>query len=90
MQQATGIATWSALSAGGIKSLTIPAEVRRITTFADGDQVGIAAAEHAARRFHGEGHKVLIATAPAGRDFNDILCADNFSTLATLAEVESS
>ena len=89
VQQATGIATWSALSAGCIKSLTIPTEVRRITIFADGDQVGIAAAEYAARRFHAEGRKVRITAAPAGRDFNDILCADNFSTLATLAGVVS-
>ena len=87
VQQATGIATWSALSAGGIRSLTIPTEVRRITIFADGDPVGIAAAEHAARRFHSEGRKVLITAAPAGADFNDILCADNFSALATLAGV---
>ena len=75
IMQATGVPTWAALSAGGIKSLILPplplATVVTIT--ADHDAVGLRAAHDAAERWTLEGRRVRIALPPEGQDFNDLL-----------------
>ncbi len=75
VMQVTGVPTWAALSAGGIKLLILPplplASV--ITITADNDPTGLAAARDAAERWTREGRRVRIALPPEGRDFNDLL-----------------
>lgn len=71
--QATKTSGWSAISAVGMRSLLLPAEVRSVILLVDGDQAGLAAASSAARRWRGEGRRVRLAKAPPGRDFNDLL-----------------
>lgn len=68
----TGTPTWAALSAGGIKQLLLPDEVRHVVIAADPDPVGIMAARAAARRWLAEGRRVSIARPPLGLDFNDM------------------
>ncbi len=73
---ATGLPTWAALSAPGIASLILPPRpaAADVLIFADHDSAGIAAAEKAASRWHGEGRFVRIALPPKpGADFNDLL-----------------
>lgn len=73
--QATGIPTWAALSAGGIRNLILPPLplASMVTIAADNDPVGIRSAQAAAHQWREEGRKVKIATPPQGKDFNDIL-----------------
>jgi putative DNA primase/helicase len=70
--QATGIPTWAALSAGGIKKLLLPPDVREVLIAADADLAGISAARIAAQRWHAEGRKVRIVKPPERLDFNDL------------------
>jgi putative DNA primase/helicase len=70
--QATGMPTWAALSAGGIRALVLPENVLEVVIAADPDPVGIMAAHAAARRWISEGRRVSIVRPPLGRDFNDI------------------
>jgi putative DNA primase/helicase len=72
---ATGVATWAALSAGGIRWLDLPPLplAADVVICADHDPVGLAAAEYAAERWSLEGRTVRIATPPGpGQDFNDL------------------
>lgn len=71
--QLSSLATWAAGSAPDLKRLVLPPEVRLVVIAADGDQAGIAAARFAKARWVTEGRKVTIHTAPAGKDFNDLL-----------------
>jgi phage/plasmid primase-like uncharacterized protein len=71
--QATGRATWAALSTSGLRALELPACVREVVLLADGDEPGETAAQAAAVRWTLEGRKVRIARAPRGFDFNDML-----------------
>src|SRR5262249_42013239 len=71
--QASGHATWAALSTSGLRALELPCEVREIIVLADGDNAGEAAAHDAALRWTREGRRVRIARAPRGADFNDML-----------------
>jgi hypothetical protein len=75
VQAATGLPTWAALSAGGIRALILPALplAAAVIIAADPDPVGTAAATDAAARWINEGRRVRIAMPPAGCDFNDIL-----------------
>lgn len=78
VQQATGIPTWAALSAGGIESLLLPPLplASDIIIAADHDENGVGqrAAEHAAQRWVAEERRVRIALPPrVGQDFNDVL-----------------
>jgi phage/plasmid primase-like uncharacterized protein len=75
VQQATGIPTWAALSAGGIERLELPTLplAAEVVIAADADEDGLRAANQAARRWLREGRSVRIATPPVGRDFNDLL-----------------
>jgi putative DNA primase/helicase len=71
--QASGRATWAALSTSGLRALDLPREVRDVIVLADGDDPGEAAARDCAWRWKGEGRRVRIARAPQGMDFNDVL-----------------
>jgi putative DNA primase/helicase len=71
-QQATGIPTWAALSAGGMKRLVLPLEAREVLIAADADEVGLQAATEAAARWHAEGRRVRIVKPPEGLDFNEL------------------
>ena len=71
--QATGIPTWSALSAGGIRSLILPPSVHEVIIAADNDPTGLANAYAAARRWTTYGRKVRVVVPPTGRgDFSDM------------------
>ena len=72
-QQATGIATWAALSVPGVCSLVLPKEISAVVLGPDGDDPGDGAAVEAAKRFVREGRKVRIARPPRGMDWNDVL-----------------
>ena len=71
--QASGIPTWSAGSAGGLRSVNLPPEVSHVVIAADGDERGEAAAFFAANRFRKQGRTAEVYRAPAGKDFNDLL-----------------
>jgi hypothetical protein len=71
--QATGLASWSALSASGLRSLRLPASIREVIVLADADPSGEKAARAAAERWAREGRRVRIARPPRGLDFNDVL-----------------
>lgn len=75
VHQATGIPTWAALSAGGMKALILPPlhKVQRVIICADRDRVGIAAAKTAAERWALEGRSIGIAYPSGQGDFNDML-----------------
>jgi hypothetical protein len=73
VQQATGIPTLAALSAAGMKALLLPASVRDVFIAADPDDVGMDAAQTAARRWHAEGRIVRIVRPPGELDFNDLV-----------------
>jgi hypothetical protein len=67
---------WSAVSAGGLKTLLLPPDVRRVLLCADHDEsgVGLRNAVAARARLQGEGRQVRIVMPPAvGADFNDVL-----------------
>jgi phage/plasmid primase-like uncharacterized protein len=72
VQQATGIRTIAALSAGGVQALLLPDCVREVFIAADHDDVGLKGAYSAARRWHAEGRIVRIVKPPEGVDFNDL------------------
>jgi putative DNA primase/helicase len=75
-QLMTGIPTWAALSAGGIRTLILPPlpAAQFVTIAADADKPGIRAAEFAAERWRAEGREVRIMVPPRpGLDFNDLL-----------------
>jgi len=71
--QATGTPAWAALSASGLRTLELPAEIREVVVLADGDEPGEAAAVEVGRRWKREGRAVRIARPPSGMDFNDVL-----------------
>lgn len=73
--QATGRPGWAAGSAKDLAAVELPDAVRSIIILADGDDVGNAAANDAARRLIRESREVRIVRAPKGQDFNDILRA---------------
>jgi putative DNA primase/helicase len=67
---------WAALSAGGIKNLSLPPEAHRVVIAADNDANGIgwAGALAAARRWVFEGRQVRIDMPPiTGSDWNNVL-----------------
>jgi hypothetical protein len=64
---------WSALSANGVKSLELPKIADRLIIAADGDTVGVSAAEELGERAARLGWEVTLMKAPDGKDWNDIL-----------------
>jgi DNA primase len=71
--QATGNATWAALSTSGLRALDLPEDVRDVIVLADGDDAGETAARDCALRWTQGGRRVRIARPPQGMDFNDML-----------------
>jgi putative DNA primase/helicase len=74
--QACGLPGWAALSANGLRNLTLPPEAAMVLVCTDNDANGTGqrAASEAARRFLREGRRVRIATpVKSGTDFNDLL-----------------
>ena len=67
---------WSAVYAGGLRSLVLPPDVRRVIVAADNDVSGVGQrnALAARDRWTAEGREVRIVAPPvAGDDFNDVL-----------------
>jgi hypothetical protein len=71
--QLMGLPAWAALSAPGLRSLVLPADVKDVIVLADGDEAGEKAAQDCVRRWMAEGRSVRIDRAPRGMDFNDVL-----------------
>ncbi|SFJ75251.1 DUF7146 domain-containing protein [Celeribacter neptunius] len=67
---------WAALSASGIRGLSLPAKPHRLTIATDSDDngAGKAAGLALAERATSLGWTVSLLPAPDGRDWNDILC----------------
>jgi phage/plasmid primase-like uncharacterized protein len=73
---AAGYAAWSALSAGGIRSVVLPPIVKEVLIVGDHDLNGVGqrAARQAADRRLAEGRRVRLWVPPrAGEDLNNIL-----------------
>jgi hypothetical protein len=71
-----GLPCWSAVYAGGLCSLVLPPEVRRIVIAADNDASGVGQRNALAAydRWTAEGRSVRIVAPPVmGTDFNDLL-----------------
>jgi hypothetical protein len=71
-----GLPCWSAVYAGGLCSLVLPPEVRRIVIAADNDVSGVGQRNALAAydRWTAEGRSVRIVAPPVvGDDFNDVL-----------------
>jgi Toprim domain len=71
-----GLPCWSAVYAGGLCSLVLPPEVRRIVIAADNDESGVGQRNALAAydRWTAEGRSVRIMAPPVvGDDFNDVL-----------------
>lgn len=64
---------WAALSAGGMKALRLPQNSGTLILAADGDPVGLTAAQALAERAYGLGWQVSLLPAPTGCDWNDVL-----------------
>jgi hypothetical protein len=73
-----GLPCWSAVYAGGLCSLVLPSEMRRIVIAADNDASGVGQRNALAAydRWTAEGRSARIKTPPkTGDDFNDLLLA---------------
>jgi hypothetical protein len=66
-------AIWAALSASGLRGLTLPPRPDKLTIASDGDTAGSTAAHALAERAHALGWQVSLLPAPGGLDWNDIL-----------------
>lgn len=84
--QADRITVWAALSTIGLKEVVLPAEVREVVIYADGDEAGRAAAEALARRLLLSGLRVEIKVAPDGKDFNNLTPDEIRATAADVRE----
>jgi len=76
VMQVMGIGAWTPSSAGGLRAIELPPEVRHVIIAADGDKPGKDAACAARQRLVAEGRVVEIVHAPPGKDFNDVLMAE--------------
>ena len=76
--QLFGRVGWAAVYAGGLKTMELPPDVRRILIAADNDVSGVGQRNALAAydRWRADGRQVCIKTPPAiGTDFNDLLLA---------------
>lgn len=77
VMQATGIATWAALSLSNMENICLPDECEKVILCTDNDMKDDRAAEVAIQRAATahvvNGRKVEIARPPKGFDFNDML-----------------
>jgi Toprim domain len=71
--QLYGVPAWSAVSAYGLYTIELPADVRKITILVNNDDYGQGAAEKAAWRLLKLGLRVSLAHSEIGKDFNDQL-----------------
>lgn len=69
-------AIWAALSASGMRGLTLPPRPDKLTIAPDGDTAGSTAARALAERAHALGWQVSLLPAPDGLDWNDILTGE--------------
>jgi putative DNA primase/helicase len=83
--QATGHSAWAALSTAGLRSLSLPEQIRHVIVLADADEPGEAAARDCAWRWKLEGRRVHIARPPQGMDFNDVLLSRTLSAVEDAA-----
>lgn len=79
--QATGIPTWSTLSAGGMRHFAVPKDevIRKLIIFADNDASGVGqnAAYDLARRLLLEGYEAsVVLPANVDTDWNDVLVSE--------------
>jgi hypothetical protein len=74
-QQETGISTWVALSAPGLRVVALPPLPIAATVYivADNDDAGEAAAQSAASRFYRQGRAVKIVRPVGAKDLNDLI-----------------
>ena len=68
-----GFGYWAALSASGMGALMLPKTSGTLVIAADGDRIGLKAAEELANRASLAGWSVTIKAAPEGQDWNDVL-----------------
>lgn len=68
----TGKPTWSCLSTAGLEAFEIPPGVEDLTIAADGDEPGMKSARALAVRAQRQCN-VILAPAPDGQDWNDVL-----------------
>lgn len=67
---------WAALSTSGMRKLCLPTEPGKLVIAMDGDKPGREAGHALAHRANGLGWQVSLFSAPEGRDFNDVLTAE--------------
>ena len=66
-------AVWAALSASGMRGLSLPPQAGQLTIASDGDAAGREAASALAARVDALGWQVTLLPAPEGLDWNDVL-----------------
>lgn len=66
-------AVWAALSASGMRGLSLPPQAGQLTIASDGDAAGREAASALAARADALGWRVTLLPAPEGLDWNDVL-----------------
>ena len=66
-------AVWAALSASGMRGLSLPPHAGQLTIASDGDAAGREAASALAARADALGWRVTLLPAPEGLDWNDVL-----------------
>jgi Toprim domain len=89
VREATGLPTWSCISAGGLKKVVLPPAVKDVYIWADYDvstdgQPGASgqdAAMTAAERFHAEGRQVFVLLPESEGDFLDVLVREGPAAL---------
>ena len=64
---------WCALSAGNLDRLLLPPEVEEVVLIADGDLVGLTAAQRAAQCYGASRRRIRLVELPPGMDANDML-----------------
>lgn len=75
-QQLSGVPTWATLGGQRLRSITLPRDIREIHIFADNDEPGRVAAEHAAARYTRDGLTVRLRWPPEEfGDWNNYLMA---------------
>lgn len=82
--EATGSATWAAISAPGLAAIELPAEARAVAIWADRDVSGAGqrAADALAARLRREDRRVRILLPPdVGRDWLDVFVSDGPAAL---------
>lgn len=89
VHHATGLPTWSTVTAGGMQSLELPPDLRRLEIWADNDanEVGQRAAEELAARAISDGLEVVVLVPPAaGTDWLDVLNHEGADAIVSARE----